>query len=336
MKKGFSAKRDGFNSKNWHNAVDGKGKTLVIIKTKDNFIFGGFTQVGFKYSQNGEYINDSNAFIFSLRNDKGDRKPEKFTIKKGEEKYAILSNLDFGPFFGSDIWLDSELQYGYSNFGYSYNLPNGIKYKSYESRSYLAGSLSIYRITISEPFGYPLIDRIYEWQGEHKATAISKTALIFHQFAKEIGDGNINRIVFEEHDSNNLQENLPTVSPTRSNHPFQYRRCITPNVYRNVPQKKKLSMVTNSNSDIIVIIFHSEKTVSNESVHQFSDTITNAFCSKYEKTLEKLKSTFQAIADEKNPLKTLDEVYVKEFASFQSSLDSLKSDFDQEFINDNL
>ncbi|KAJ5071397.1 pep-cterm sorting domain-containing protein [Anaeramoeba ignava] len=138
MKKGFSAKRDGFNSQNWHKAVDGKGKTLVIIKTKQNFIFGGFTQVGFKHSS-GEYINDSNAFIFSLRNDKGDRIPTKFTYK---QNYAIFSSLSFGPNFGGghDFYLYSNLQPGRSDFGYSYNLPNGITYESNEAKSYLAGS----------------------------------------------------------------------------------------------------------------------------------------------------------------------------------------------------
>ncbi|KAJ5075745.1 hypothetical protein M0811_06607 [Anaeramoeba ignava] len=140
MKKGFSAKRDGFNSQNWHKAVDGKGKTLVIIKTKDNFIFGGFTQVGF--NGNTGYINDSNAFIFSLRNDKGDRIPEKFTIKQGQ--YAIFSYLDHGPWFGEgyDFYLSSNLQPGVSDFGDSYNLPNGITYQSNEAQSYLAGSYS--------------------------------------------------------------------------------------------------------------------------------------------------------------------------------------------------
>ncbi|KAJ5079391.1 pep-cterm sorting domain-containing protein [Anaeramoeba ignava] len=143
MKKGFSAKRDGFDSQNWHKAVDGKGKTLVIIKTKDNFIFGGFTQVGFKYVQSGyEYINDSNAFIFSLRNDKGDRMPAKFTYKQGHEGCAIESNLSYGPTFGdgNDFKLESNLQPGFSNFGYGYNLPNGIKEGTNEAKSYLAGS----------------------------------------------------------------------------------------------------------------------------------------------------------------------------------------------------
>ncbi|KAJ5079694.1 pep-cterm sorting domain-containing protein [Anaeramoeba ignava] len=151
MKKGFSAKKDGFNSKNWHSICDDKGKTLVIIKTKDNFIFGGFTQVGWtndkskwrEEDRNDDYGNipDSNSFIFSLRNGKGDRKPEKFTIQKGEEKHALLYYLNYGPIFGgADIWIDSDLQSGYSNFGFSYNLPNGIKYDTNEARSCLAGS----------------------------------------------------------------------------------------------------------------------------------------------------------------------------------------------------
>ncbi|KAJ5074374.1 pep-cterm sorting domain-containing protein [Anaeramoeba ignava] len=128
MKKGFSAKRDGFNSQNWHKAVDGKGKTLVIIKTKQNFIFGGFTQVGF--NGNTGQINDSNAFIFSLRNDKGDRIPAKFTIQKG-------------PCFGNnDIYLNSNFQPGYLNFGSDFNTPNGITYNTNEAKSYLAGSYS--------------------------------------------------------------------------------------------------------------------------------------------------------------------------------------------------
>ncbi|KAJ5070818.1 hypothetical protein M0811_01799 [Anaeramoeba ignava] len=137
MKKGFSAKRDGFNCQNWHKAVDNKGKTLVIIKTNDNFIFGGFTQVGF--NGNTGYINDSSAFIFSLRNDKGDRIPAKFTYK--HDGYAIYSDLSYGPWFGDgDFYSNSDLKTGWSNFGYSYNLPNGITKRSNEAKSYLAGS----------------------------------------------------------------------------------------------------------------------------------------------------------------------------------------------------
>ncbi|KAJ5069684.1 pep-cterm sorting domain-containing protein [Anaeramoeba ignava] len=160
MKKGFSARRNGFSSKKWHKKVDNKGKTLVIMKTTNGFIFGGFTEVGFfpkdKSKWHKLYRNDdsgpqfdANAFIFSLRNDKNDRKPQKFTIKKGEEGYAIDSELDYGPCFGfpyrkyrdPDFALTSNFHKpGFSNFGSSYNLPNGIEFKTNEAKSYLAGS----------------------------------------------------------------------------------------------------------------------------------------------------------------------------------------------------
>ncbi|KAJ5069933.1 pep-cterm sorting domain-containing protein [Anaeramoeba ignava] len=142
MKKGFSAKRDGFDCKKWHSKCDNKGKTLVIIKTKDNFIFGGFTQVGFRGNYDN-YIHDSNAFIFSLRNDKGDRTPENFSIKQGQESYALVDNSNLGPIFGygrRDLNLNYNLQPGHSDFGSSYNLPNGINYGTNEAKSYLAGS----------------------------------------------------------------------------------------------------------------------------------------------------------------------------------------------------
>ncbi|KAJ5068479.1 hypothetical protein M0811_02412 [Anaeramoeba ignava] len=143
MKKGFSAKRDGFDSKKWHEAVDGKIRTLVIIKTTDNFIFGGFTRVGWN-SEFNNYRRDSQAFIFSLRNGKEHRTPQKFTIKEGEEKYAIYYNLVRGPWFGKgennpDFYLMANLQPGFSNFGNSYNLPDGIEYGTDEARNYLAG-----------------------------------------------------------------------------------------------------------------------------------------------------------------------------------------------------
>ncbi|KAJ5075123.1 pep-cterm sorting domain-containing protein [Anaeramoeba ignava] len=154
MRKGFSAKRDGFDSRNWHSKCDNKGKTLIVIKTKDNFIFGGFTQIGFtndkskwrKQDRNDTegWIIDPKAFIFSLRNDKNDRKPEKFKIKQGEEQFAIHYTLNKGPIFGfgivGDISLNYDLQSGSSNFGFSYNLPKGIKSNTNEAQSYLAGS----------------------------------------------------------------------------------------------------------------------------------------------------------------------------------------------------
>ncbi|KAJ5075441.1 pep-cterm sorting domain-containing protein [Anaeramoeba ignava] len=151
MKKGFSAKKDGFDCKKWHDKVDNKGKTLIIIKTKDNYIFGGFTQVGFTndkskwnedYEDEDGWIKDKNAFLFSLRNDKGDRNPEKFPIKKGQEQTAIYYDLYRGPCFGANggIWLDSNFSPIVTSCGEFYTNPKGIEPNSDEDQSYLAGS----------------------------------------------------------------------------------------------------------------------------------------------------------------------------------------------------
>ncbi|KAJ5078407.1 hypothetical protein M0811_05195 [Anaeramoeba ignava] len=124
MKKGFSAKRDGFDLK-----LDLKGNSLPVP--------------------------DRNAFLFSLRNDKNNRKPEKFPIKKGEEQFAAHCDFNSSPCFGkgpSDLYLNSNLQTGFLNLGNSYSLPNGIKYDTDESKSYLAGSFSQWRIEELETF----------------------------------------------------------------------------------------------------------------------------------------------------------------------------------------
>ncbi|KAJ5077936.1 pep-cterm sorting domain-containing protein [Anaeramoeba ignava] len=139
MKLGFSARRDGFSYKPFHSHCDDKGKTLIIIKTTENYIFGGFTKVGF-ITGNQRFIADPDAFIFTLKNPKKDP-PQKFSIKSGKTN-GIEYIPTFGPVFGAgyDIRLYGNLQPGWSDFGHTFNLPNGIIYGTEESKSYLAGS----------------------------------------------------------------------------------------------------------------------------------------------------------------------------------------------------
>ncbi|KAJ5075443.1 pep-cterm sorting domain-containing protein [Anaeramoeba ignava] len=158
MKKGFSTKKDGFTGNKWHSICDNKGKTLIIIKTTDNYIFGGFTQVGFISGSDGDYIKDSNAFIFSLKNPKNDL-PQKFEIQENREDYAILYDSSEGPRFGdnrgqynTDIRIFSDLQSGQTDFGATYKLPNGLKHNTSEAKSYLAGSYSSWTVDELETY----------------------------------------------------------------------------------------------------------------------------------------------------------------------------------------
>ncbi|KAJ5078150.1 pep-cterm sorting domain-containing protein [Anaeramoeba ignava] len=146
MKKGFSAKQDGFSGEDFHNKCDNKGRTLIIIKTSNDSIFGAYTKVGF-ISGNERFIEDPNAFIFSFKNPNNDP-PQKFSIKEGEEAFALYHRPGFGPYFGKgyDICFNYNLQPKMFNFGLSYNLPNGISYASDEARSFIAGFFGTWRV----------------------------------------------------------------------------------------------------------------------------------------------------------------------------------------------
>ena len=70
----------------FHQKCDGKTPTIVIIHSKNNYIFGGFTEKSWSYCS-----NDDNAFCFSINLKKI------YNIIKGKE--AIWSGGDNGPIF---------------------------------------------------------------------------------------------------------------------------------------------------------------------------------------------------------------------------------------------
>ncbi|KAJ5076865.1 hypothetical protein M0811_00183 [Anaeramoeba ignava] len=163
MKRGFSAKKEGFDCKKWYEICENKGKTLIIIKTEDDYIFGGFTSVGFTNDKtkwlpnntnlNYSYIEDPNAFLFSLINER--KYPEKFTIKPELSQLAIYYyRANQGPSFGggNDIHLNCDLRSGFTFFGNTYNLPDGIKPNTNEAKIYLAGSYNQWKVDELETY----------------------------------------------------------------------------------------------------------------------------------------------------------------------------------------
>ncbi|KAJ5068281.1 hypothetical protein M0811_12393 [Anaeramoeba ignava] len=142
IKLGFSAKRDGFDSKIFHEKCDNQGKTLVIIKSKDNYICGGYTKVGWIEGKDYIYIADPDAFIFTIKNPKN-YSPQKIPIKKENPDKSLYYVSNYGPTFGNGIDLGintSNMNQGRSvYFGYWYVLPEGIKYGTEESNNFFAG-----------------------------------------------------------------------------------------------------------------------------------------------------------------------------------------------------
>lgn len=96
----YRASKDGFESVNFHDNCDLYSNTLVIIKTLNGCIFGGFASKS--WDSNGHasiFKQDLNAFLFSFKN-KVNRQ-EKFLIKNPE--YALNCGRSYGPSFGFDL-----------------------------------------------------------------------------------------------------------------------------------------------------------------------------------------------------------------------------------------
>jgi hypothetical protein len=135
----YRATRDGFTSKAFHLKCDGKGNTITIIKNNLNYVFGGYASSAWHSS--GSYINDPNAFLFSFRR-AGVSFKDQFTVKVAAN--ALIGNTGYEPIFGGGggndicIYNQSNTFIGsHSDFGHSYNLPNGYTYGE-NAREFLA------------------------------------------------------------------------------------------------------------------------------------------------------------------------------------------------------
>ena len=96
----FKATRDGDRISAFAEKVKGKSPTLILIKAKSGYKFGGYTTVEWDLTGNYNYKRDSNAFIFSIN------KRQKFNLKQNEG-YAICGDPNHFAFGGGHeltIW----------------------------------------------------------------------------------------------------------------------------------------------------------------------------------------------------------------------------------------
>lgn len=94
----YRASEMGFSAESFHSKCDRKANTLIIIKSYNLNVFGGYTQQDWSNCDEG-YKADPNAFIFSLINK--DNNP--ILIKCSDSQHAILARNGYGPVFGNGI-----------------------------------------------------------------------------------------------------------------------------------------------------------------------------------------------------------------------------------------
>ena len=108
------------SSSTFHNLCDGKGPTIVLIRTDRGFRFGGFTTQNWSCNSSGSNVNDPNAFLFSL-----EYKEQYLISDRTNGNNAIYNYSSYGPCFGSttDLCISSSCSQNYSsysNFPYYY------------------------------------------------------------------------------------------------------------------------------------------------------------------------------------------------------------------------
>jgi len=117
----YRASSDGFEASKFHENCDDIANTLTIVKSTNNFIFGGFTSQTWT-NQASIYKTDEKAFLFGFRNPSN--KTAKLPIKPN--CYAIYCDPNSGPNFGDLVISncsntnDSSLSIG-SNYLNSYS-----------------------------------------------------------------------------------------------------------------------------------------------------------------------------------------------------------------------
>lgn len=143
----YRATVDGFRAADFHRKCDNNANTLTIIKTTENYVFGGYTKV--IWNPHSNYQSDSSAFIFSFIN--RENTPLKMDIKSENYNFAINSQSSYGPIFGDghDFMISNSSnnnRNSYSNLGHSYKFDK-YNYGSNEAKQFLAGS---YNFQVSE------------------------------------------------------------------------------------------------------------------------------------------------------------------------------------------
>lgn len=156
----YRVSKDISSPSNFHKFCDNKGPSLIIIKTIDGYVFGGFNPIS--WISEYMYNETENAFLFSLSDGKY-RKPLRCPVYKTMKKFAIKQNEnDFSPGFGetdnADLFIAfKNLKNSYSRLDNVYKCPRG-----YKPDEFLAGKPNEWKIEDVEVYAIEISNEIGE------------------------------------------------------------------------------------------------------------------------------------------------------------------------------
>eukprot|EP01083_Nonionella_stella_P053076 140582_1 len=141
--------RDGFSANAFHNKCDGKAKTLSIIRSDSNNVFGGYASVPWKGGFS--YAADNDAFIFLIRSSK-DYPPQVFATQKQDRKHKAVCHYSaymciFGG--GYDICVHDNCNANINTYSY---VNGNDTYMNLPTTHYLNGDTEQFKVLELEVF----------------------------------------------------------------------------------------------------------------------------------------------------------------------------------------
>jgi len=90
----FASSKDGESVRAFHEKCDGKGATITVVETANNWVFGGFSPVS--WCSHGAHITAERAWLFQLR----EGPYRSINLKSCHKRVAVYHDMNSGPCFG--------------------------------------------------------------------------------------------------------------------------------------------------------------------------------------------------------------------------------------------
>lgn len=130
----YVASVDGDDVSQFHRACDGKGSTIVVVKSINGSVFGGYTDV--EWASEGAWKNSQTSFVFRLL-------PtfKKYDIKRDMVSKAVYHGVQYGPIFGygNSIRIENNSlsnENSRTQGSYSYKIPSAQKHELNDGEEY--------------------------------------------------------------------------------------------------------------------------------------------------------------------------------------------------------
>ncbi|CAF3348644.1 unnamed protein product [Rotaria sp. Silwood2] len=146
----YKASRDGFDTNAFHSRCDNKGPTMTIVRSNNNYLFGGYTSVDWTSSAGIGYKNDTTAFLFTLTNPHN-IPPTKYQIDPTKAATAVWYGSGCGPWFGEyDLGLvanSNSNNSSYTQFPSSYIDTSGKGNNTFTgARNFITSDIEVFQL----------------------------------------------------------------------------------------------------------------------------------------------------------------------------------------------